>query len=302
MNYRAIELTDKSDVEAILAPLGRNDSQIGFANIFALQKKYASQMCIEDGIFYLRQGKRDPKRMAYFPPLGEKATPADALELLVRAKEEGEPAMLVSLSPEEAEAIASIDCGHTVHTEADPAYFDYLYNSQEIAEYSSSDLGRKRRAARKFRKEYEGRFEMVALDKAKCPDVWDYQVKWLAENEGRYTAENPLRPEHEKIALSLELFDELELEGLIAYIDGKIAGYAYGTPLPGGAFDLIVLKSDLEHQGLWGVILQEMALSVVDRCPLLNLEEDLGIEGLRENKMRYHPCALIEKHTAWLED
>ena len=86
------------------------------------------------------------------------------------------------------------------------------------------------------------------------------------------------------------------------YIDDTAAGYAYGQLLPGGAFDVIVLKGTLSYRFIWRAMLQEIAKFVVDRAPLLNLEEDLGMPGLRQSKEGYGPCALLYKYQAVIEE
>lgn len=84
-------------------------------------------------------------------------------------------------------------------------------------------------------------------------------------------------------------------------MDNAVAGYAYGSMLAGGAFDVMVLKGTLSYRFIWRTILQEMAKRVAERAALLNLEEDLGLPGLRENKESYGPCSLLHKYQAIVE-
>ena len=86
-------------------------------------------------------------------------------------------------------------------------------------------------------------------------------------------------------------FEELDLEGILLRIGGTVEGYAYGSVLPGGAFDVMVLKGNLDFRFVWRALLRELARYCVDKATYLNLEEDLGLPGLRENKLSYQPCA-----------
>src|SRR5699024_7855644 len=88
------------------------------------------------------------------------------------------------------------------------------------------------------------------------------------------------------------------LEGIALRIGNTVQGDAYGSLLPGGAFDVMVLKGNLDYRYIWRALLRELARTVLDRAPRLNLEEDLGPPGLRENKLSYQPCALLEKYQA----
>lgn len=95
---------------------------------------------------------------------------------------------------------------------------------------------------------------------------------------------------------STEPLRELDLEGILLRIGGTVEGYAYGSVLPGGAFDVMVLKGNLDFRFVWRALLRELARYCVDKATYLNLEEDLGLPGLRENKLSYQPCALMEKY------
>lgn len=58
----------------------------------------------------------------------------------------------------------------------------------------------------------------------------------------------------------------------------------------------MVLKGNLDFRFVWRALLRELARYCVDKATYLNLEEDLGLPGLRENKLSYQPCALMEKY------
>ena len=118
-----------------------------------------------------------------------------------------------------------------------------------------------------------------------------YQQVWFETSRRRGTDEHPLELEHRKILLDMNHFEELDLEGILLRIGGTVEGYAYGSVLPGGAFDVMVLKGNLDFRFVWRALLRELARYCVDKATYLNLEEDLGLPGLRENKLSYQPCA-----------
>ena len=49
------------------------------------------------------------------------------------------------------------------------------------------------------------------------------------------------------------------LEGILLRIAGDVQGYAYGSLLPGGAFDVMVLKGNLDFRYIWRALLRELA-------------------------------------------
>ena len=50
MEFRTLHLEDKAAVNDVLLPLGRNDSALGFANLYSLTEKYGTQIALEDGV------------------------------------------------------------------------------------------------------------------------------------------------------------------------------------------------------------------------------------------------------------
>jgi len=55
-------------------------------------------------------------------------------------------------------------------------------------------------------------------------------------------------------------------------------------------------------EGIYKSINQETAKLLLDRFPYINRESDMGVSGLREAKMRYHPDHMIEVYYAKKED
>ena len=85
MEYRTLQLADKDAVDQVLAPLGRNDSALGFANLYSLTEKYGTEVRLEGRALHVRQRRRLPGAVAYYPPLGGEDVVADIARLLEEA-------------------------------------------------------------------------------------------------------------------------------------------------------------------------------------------------------------------------
>lgn len=295
MEFRTLQLEDKAAVNEVLLPLGRNDSALGFANLYSLTEKYGTQICLEDGVLFVRQLERVPNAMAYYPPLGTQDLASDVRKLMAVSTAEGRELRLVGLSTEEKERLER-DLPDVFEFSADRDFADYLYRTEAIAAYEGPGLAKKRRETNKFFQLYgsEASFEPIRLDR--MDELRAYQQRWFETSRRRGTDEHPLELEHRKILLDMDRFRELDLEGILLRIGGLVEGYAYGSVLPGGAFDVMVLKGNLDYRFVWRALLRELARFCVGKAAYLNLEEDLGLPGLRENKLSYQPCALMEKH------
>lgn len=302
MEFRSLHVADKDAIGLILAPLRRNDSTLGFANLYSLQEKYGLEVCLENSVLYVRQTRRLPDAMAYFLPLGSRDLARDAAELAEAARRENRPFRFVSVTAEEKQHLEERAPGRYAFT-SDRAFSDYLYRTEDIAVYAGPGLAKKRREVNKFHQLYGAvgiTFEPIVP--AHLGELRAFQQTWFENSRRRGTDEHPLELEHRKIMLDMDHFGALDLEGILMRIGPRIEGYAYGSLLPGGAFDVMVLKGNLDYRYIWRVLLREQARAVLGRADYLNLEEDLGLAGMRENKLSYQPCAFLEKFQAVLVD
>ena len=126
MEFRTLHLEDKAAVNDVLLPLGRNDSALGFANLYSLTEKYGTQIALEDGVLYVRQLDRIPGAVAYYPPLGTLDIADDVRTLVREAQDEGRTPRLVGLSLEEKDRLEA-DLPGAFEFSSDRNFADYLY-------------------------------------------------------------------------------------------------------------------------------------------------------------------------------
>ena len=74
------------------------------------------------------------------------------------------------------------------------------------------------------------------------------------------------------------------------YIDGKLEAFSIGDYNPVEKVAIIdAEKANEEIPGLYQVINQQFALHEYPDALIINREDDVGIEGLRQSKMSYYP-------------
>ncbi len=197
MEFRTLHLEDKAAVNDVLLPLGRNDSALGFANLYSLTEKYGTQIALEDGVLYVRQLDRIPGVVAYYPPLGTLDIADDVRTLMREAQAEGRRLHLVGLSPKEKEQLEA-DLPGAFEFSSDRNFADYLYLTKTIAAYEGPGLAKKRRETNKFFQLYgsEASFEPIALDH--MDELRAYQQVWFETSRRRGTDEHPLELEHQR--------------------------------------------------------------------------------------------------------
>mgnify|MGYP002572900267 FL=1 len=178
---------------------------------------------------------------------------------------------------------------------------EYIYKSEKLVDFSSSDLSKQRRAVNRFWNLYGEETRIERISESNIKQLLKYQSKWLKENIERNMDSDSLIKENVSICNALENFNELDLEGIIIFVGKSIRGYGYGTILPGGAFDIIAQKGDISYQQIYKVVLQEHVKTYYERAELTNMEEDIGLIGLRRSKTRYRPEYMLKKYTAFFK-
>lgn len=100
---------------------------------------------------------------------------------------------------------------------------------------------------------------------------------------------------------ALQHMEQLDIQGGVLYVDGKIVAFTFGAPINHETFDTCVEKANTEIEGAYAMINYEFANHIPEQYIYINREEDLGLEGLRRAKLSYHPEVLLEKYVAELK-
>jgi len=94
---------------------------------------------------------------------------------------------------------------------------------------------------------------------------------------------------------------ELGLTGAMAFADGKPAGFLLGEPLNDDTFTIHFAKADIRYKGIYQFLFSRFACDFCPDYEYMNLEQDLGNEGLRKTKVSYRPDLMAHKYRASLK-
>ena len=120
---------------------------------------------------------------------------------------------------------------------------------------------------------------------------------WVDEDEKR---QQNSQLAYEEIALdrALQNYEALALDGIAIYSGEELIGFVFGVKLNDKVFDYMIEKANSSYRGIYKVLNNELAKVCCSGFEFLNLEEDLGEEGLRNSKMMYHPDLMLKKYIA----
>lgn len=185
------------------------------------------------------------------------------------------------------------------HTDRDN--YDYVYRIEDLAALKGKRYQSKRNFVNRFHANHPD-CQILPLDDSTVPAAQALIRHWCTAKK----AADPLADFHlEQVALdrAFSRRRELGLEGLVLLEDGNALAMTMGSPLSENTFDIHFEKALDGVDGAYAAINQAFARYLTEKYPqvqYLNREDDMGIPGLRQAKLSYHPDHLVEKHWARL--
>jgi hypothetical protein len=272
-------------------------SEFTFAGLYLFRNRYKYRISqeSENGGFII-SGEKEGKRFFMTPCC---APEWETLEDLFKTHDYWKnipESVLSSARTKYAKNGQDTECGITFNEDRDN--FDYLYYRTELAELAGKKFHKKKNHVNHFIHTYpqhEQKQMTVDLVPAAVEvlDQWhhDTMLRNVLIDDGDYKAAKE----------SLDLFDTLNLKGQIYFVDGKPAAYCLGESVARGKMFAIHFEKGVEeYKGIYQYMNQAFASSLPRFFTLINREQDLGNEGLRQAKMTYRPCDFVKKYTGRL--
>jgi uncharacterized protein len=178
-------------------------------------------------------------------------------------------------------------------------HHDYIYRVADLAELKGRRYDGKRNHIKGMRRSFPN-YVFRPLAKADAPAARELFERWCrGKPEIRSGREDPrdLAYECQRWALdrAFSAFDELGLFGGALTIDGTLAGFVLASELS-PAMACVHLEYHLPAMsGLAQTLIWESCRTTFAPFVSVNLEQDLGIEGLRRAKASYYPARMEEK-------
>jgi hypothetical protein len=171
---------------------------------------------------------------------------------------------------------------------------EYVYRTGDLAKLQGHDYLYIRREIHKFWRTFASS-TVEPISSANCDQIKEYLDKWYA-----YKNHDDGLAGHEKQAVlySLDNMKALGLSGLVIRVDGQIGAMSIFEGMNSDTALIHFEKGLPEYEGIYKVINQETATLLSQNYEFVNRESDLGVPGLREAKMRYHPHHMVEVYSA----
>lgn len=188
--------------------------------------------------------------------------------------------------------------------EDDRGNYDYLYDIDSLCTLSGRKLSKKRNHINGFLQSY-GDWNVQEINSLNIQDVLEFAGQWYEKKSGGDSEIGDESLDYEKKAL-LQIVPQIEkigADGIVLYVDGKVAAFTVGMKISETVYDTVFEKADEQIKGSYNIINREFARFLKNKyesLKFINREQDLNLPGLRQAKLSYMPCSLVEKFVAKL--
>ena len=277
---RPVELGDRALLQEQFRTLQPQVAEFSFANLFLFRHIHRYQLTIVNNSLVIAGCGYDDQPYV-LPPLS-----GDVGETARRLLDDGR-----TLYGADERFVAEHLSGGRYMVLSDRDNDDYLYLTSELAELPGKRFHKKKNRISYFTTRHRYTVEPY------CKDHLQSALQLLDEwgNVHGDGGSRSIGAETAAAREGLEMAGELELAGVVVLTDRGVSAFALGEKLNDSTYVCHFEKVDPFLEGVAQLVNREFSRSISADYTYLNREQDLGVSGLREAKLSYHPVRMIRK-------
>lgn len=284
-NFALVSEYMKAELDTFCSTLNDGISEFSFANIFIHREenKYKISKLSSTSDSYALLGEGPGVEEIFFSVLGK----MPSLKQLNTLFEIGQKWKFMPESLFISEKENLIDLGYKVEEDRDNE--DYLYNRVDLEFLSGKDFHKKKNLCNAFEKTYS-------------PIVKDMTAMELVDAMSVLEGWNDTRPSDEEndylsCVEAIKYYEFLEFFGVIIYVENKPVGFSIGGHIKNKKTFCVHYEKVLpNYKGGYQYLNRATVAALPQDILVINREQDLGDEGLRQAKLTYRPCGMIKKY------
>lgn len=289
-DFKPIALEDKDLVQKKLWDYQPETSELSFSNLFMWRAHYGF-LWSTYGEWLLVIGGNAGNGIQALPPIGPPSrsdVTRRLLEWIRKEKGVAEPRVDRADGRFVSELAGSPEFG----IEPVRDHFDYDYNTRDLIELAGKSYRAKRNHLNYLLRTLKPAY--APMDESHIEECVNLSRNWC---ETRMCEEDlSLEGEGDATREALNHFRELNLEGAVITINGRVEAFTLGELLNRTTAVVHIEKANTEIRGLYALINQQFCEKRWKDVPVVNREQDLGEPGLRKAKLSYNPDRMVEKY------
>ena len=284
--FHPLTLSDRESMQAVTLPSGRRNCNFTFANLVGWKFLFGTEVCVLENAVVLRftfDGQR-----AYMVCTSE-AMPQELIEALL--DDSNGNLTLTGLEDSQVAQLSTLNSKLSTNIGPVRDQYDYIYRRTDLETLHGRHLDAKRNHIHRFRAEHPD-FEYRPLtpeyfdECRRLTEIWQARTKFKGNSEA-------IDVEKQVMETIFSNWDALGMTGGSIFVDGRMVAFTYGSAVTTDTLDVCVEKADRHVEGAFAIINQQFAEHLPEQYIYLNREEDMGIPGLRQAKLSYHPEILL---------
>jgi hypothetical protein len=290
MDFVPLDINQKETLHPRLSLTQDGVSEFTFSGLYLFRNKYKYKISreITAGSSVIISGEQEGKTFFMTPCC---VPDTETLESLFETHDYWKNISESVLSPVKEKLE---ECGIIFSEDRDN--FDYLYYRTDLAELSGKKYHKKKNHVNQFLNAYP-EHEQKQMNAETVPAANEILEKWRSSKISANAFNSDEEIEYNASKEALDLFNDLPLRGSVFFVNGKPAAYCLGESIARGKMFVIHYEKAIdEYRGIYQFMNQAFAASLPRFFTLINREQDLGNEGLRQAKMTYRPCDFVKKY------
>ena len=271
---RPVQLEDRSAVEAIRARAGHQISAHAFTSLFLWQNVMGLSICLREDAFFVRFEQRGEN--AWFYPCGSEEEQVRFLQWGLKTPDFS----LHYIRQEDVEFVQEHFPGKFRFEEA-RGDSEYICDRQAQVEMPGGTYRNLRAKVRKARERHNWQIQRISTENLEAAKKVVHDWEKLREKTG----------DGDAALIGLEKFEELGLQGIMMGTEVGPQAIAYGAVIAPDVFDFHVEKTLMPS--IVNYVKWELYQRLPDQIRWINLEEDLNLPGLKNNKLQAVPAAIV---------
>jgi len=293
LTFHPLTLSDREAMQAVTLQSGRRNCNYTFANLMGWQFWYYTEVCVLENAVVLRytfDGQRE------YMVCTSEALPLELIEALF--DDSNGDLTLMGLEDSQVAQLLILNSKLSITTEPVRDQYDYIYRRTDLATLHGRHLDAKRNHIHRFRAEHPD-FEYRPLtpesfdECRRLTEIWKVEKNVNVNDNDNDKGNETINAEHRVMETIFSNWDALGMTGGSIIVDGRMVAFTYGSMVTTDTFDVCVEKADRHVEGAFAIINQQFAEHLPEQYIYLNREEDMGIPGLRQAKLSYHPEILL---------
>jgi hypothetical protein len=282
-----IDFSLQNTISAIYNKYGHSDSASSFESLYIWRKDMKLTVYIEGTLYAVKYGLKGEN--AWFFPVGS----PDAKIRFIRSLSEKGPVEFYFMPEQESEFLSD-SFPKLFNITYAPQDSEYIVGRDTFQNLKGPRFSESRRQMNKFAREHS--LEVLPFSEDNMGLIYAISDSW---DKNIHPSPNML--DRNATGTALDNINRLNITGIIVLMDDYPWGIYAGFKLNDTTIDCCLQKTCSNFQGSSHYLRQQFAITLPDEIKFFNLEEDLGIQGLRRAKQLLHPDSMIKMYKGTLK-